>query len=194
MRPRDARPDDLADLGELELEGFPTDRMSRRSMRRLMSTPSARLRVVGPDGAVEGYHLTLFRRGSRIARLYSLVVAPHHRGKGIAETLLADAEDVAARNGARALRLEVREDNTRAIRFYTRLGYRRIGQKPQYYADNGNALRYEKQLHAPESAAEADGAEDRSPPILVAGATQKSMTGPDLPAASTAAPRLAAEG
>ena len=69
MRLRDARPSDLANLGELEVEGFPTDRLSRRNMRRLLSTPSACLRVLGSAGAVEGYHLILFRQGSRIARL-----------------------------------------------------------------------------------------------------------------------------
>src|SRR5260221_8082075 len=136
MRPRDARPSDLANLGELEVEGFPTDRLTPRSMRRLLSTPSASLRVLGPAGAVDGYPLTLFRQGSRIARLYSLVVAPHRRGQGAAEALIADAEAIAARRGARALRLEVREDNARAIRFYARLGYRKIGQRPHYYADN----------------------------------------------------------
>src|ERR1700730_159019 len=115
MSPRDARPSDLAGLGKLEVEGFPTDRLSQRSMRRLLSTPSAQLRVLGPAGAVEGYHLTLFREGSRIARLYSLIVAPHRRGQGAAEALMADSEALASRRGARALRLEVREDNPRAI-------------------------------------------------------------------------------
>ena len=117
MKLRDARPSDLADLARLEVEGFPTDRLSRRSMLRLLSSPSAHLRVLGSDGTVDGYYLTLFRRGSRIARLYSVVVAAHHRGKGTAEALMADAEALAARRGARALRLEVRADNARAIRF-----------------------------------------------------------------------------
>jgi len=180
MRLRDARPGDLADLGGLEVEGFPTDRLSRRSMRRLLSSPTARLRVLGGEGSVEGYHLTLFRRGSRIARLYSLVVAPHHRGKGIAGTLLADAEALAVRQGARALRLEVRKDNARAIRFYTRLGYRKIGERPQYYADKATALRYEKALPVGESAKAADAEEDRSPLDVAVGAAQEVMIGREL--------------
>jgi [ribosomal protein S18]-alanine N-acetyltransferase len=193
MTLRDARPGDLADLAGLEVEGFPTDRLSSRSMRRLLSSPSARLRVLSSDGSsVDGYHLTLFRRGSRIARLYSLVVAPHHRGKGVAQTLLADAEALAARQGARALRLEVRADNARAIRFYTRLGYRRIGARPQYYADKATALRYEKLLPVGESARPADAAEDRSPLDIAAGATQEAMTGIELRAAPDHS--LAAEG
>jgi [ribosomal protein S18]-alanine N-acetyltransferase len=192
MRLRDARLSDLADLGGLEVEGFPTDRLSRRSMRRLLSSTSARLRVLGGDGAVEGYHLTLFKRGSRIARLYSLVVAPHHRGKGIAESLMADAEALAVRQVARALRLEVRADNARAIRFYARLGYRKIGEIPQYYADKATALRYEKALPVGESARAADAAEDRSPLDVAVGATQEAMTGIELRAAPGLSP--AAEG
>jgi ribosomal-protein-alanine N-acetyltransferase len=190
MRVRDARPGDLADLGQLEVEGFPTDRLSRRNMRRLLTVPSARLRVLSDahEGNVEGYHLTLFRRGSRIARLYSLVVAPNQRGKGAAEMLLADAEDLAARRGARALRLEVRHDNARAIRFYARLGYRRIGQLPQYYADMTDALRYEKPLSVGEAASAADGAEDRSPRDRAAVAVQESMTGLALTAPGAARP------
>jgi ribosomal protein S18 acetylase RimI-like enzyme len=193
MRPRDARLSDLADLGELEVDGFPTDRLSRRSMRRLLSTPSACLRVIGPSGAVAGYHLTLFRQGSRIARLYSLVVAREHRGKGTGEALLADAEEQAAHRGARALRLEVREDNARAIRFYVRSGYRKIGERPQYYADKANALRYEKALPVGESAEAIAGEEDRSPETRTAGAFQKSMTAIVLPT-SLRPERRAAEG
>ncbi len=178
MRVRDARPGDLADLGQLEVEAFPTNRLSRRSMRRLLVAPSARLRVLSAreEGGVEGYHLTLFRRGSGVARLYSLVVTPGQRGKGTAELLLADAEALAARRGARALRLEVRRDNTRAIRFYARLGYRKIGEVAQYYADMADALRYEKPLSAAASAEAGDGAEDRSPQGRAAGAFQDAMT------------------
>ena len=44
------------------------------------------------------------------------------------------------------LRLEVREDNARAIRIYEQNGYRRIGREPDYYEDGATALRYEKTL------------------------------------------------
>jgi ribosomal-protein-alanine N-acetyltransferase len=190
MRVRDARPGDLADLGRLEVEAFPTNRLSRRSMRRLLTAPSARLRVLSDraEGGVEGYQLTLFRRGSGVARLYSLVVAPSQRGKGTAELLLADAEALAARRGARVLRLEVRRDNARAIRFYARLGYRKIGEVAQYYADMADALRYEKPLGAAGSAQADDSAEDRSPQDRAAGAFQDAMTSPALTATGAARP------
>ena len=44
------------------------------------------------------------------------------------------------------LRLEVREDNARAIHIYEQNGYRRIGREPDYYEDGATALRYEKTL------------------------------------------------
>lgn len=184
MRPRDAHPGDLASLSELEVEGFQTDRLSQRNMRRLLTTPSARLRVLGALGAVHGYYLTLFRQGSRIARLYSIVVAPDQRGKGTAEALLNDAEDIAARRGAQALRLEVREDNPRAIRFYVRRGYRKIGERPGYYADGANALRFEKALAAGDAAA-STAEEDRSP-RSAAVAADPSLTAARLPAGPNA--------
>ena len=44
------------------------------------------------------------------------------------------------------LRLEVRRNNTTAIRLYEKLGYKQIGLLPDYYEDHMEALRYEKLL------------------------------------------------
>jgi ribosomal protein S18 acetylase RimI-like enzyme len=182
MNLRDAVPRDLGELGELEREAFQTDRLSPRSMRRLMASASAIFRVMASDGAVAGYYVTLLRRGGHTARLYSLLVAPQHRGGDAARMLIADAERRAARRGAVSLHLEVREDNARAIRFYERLGYRRIGYRPQYYADNAAALRYEKQLPVGRTEQPADGIEDRSPTHLAINSDPRSMSGTKLPA------------
>ncbi len=146
MRIRDAREADIAGLLELETAAFTADRLSRRSLRRFVAGGSACLRVAGTAGAVDGYHLLTFRRGSAVARLYSIAVAADKRGAGLASDLLADAERMAARRGCQCLRLEVRADNRSAIRLYERAGYRRIGVYPQYYADKANAVRYEKSL------------------------------------------------
>jgi ribosomal protein S18 acetylase RimI-like enzyme len=120
--------------------------MAPRSIRRLIGRKSARLRVAVGRGELRGYHLVLFRKGSSVARLYSIAVDGTHRGAGIGRRLLADAEGVAAGRRKRALRLEVREDNLSAIRLYQRRGYRLIGRYAGYYADKTDALRYEKPL------------------------------------------------
>ncbi len=178
MNIRDARATDLPGLIELEEGAFATDRLSLRSMRRFLASPRARLRVADGAGAVQGYHLILFRGGSAVARLYSLAVARTHRGAGIGEALLADAEHIAFGRGATALRLEVRTDNARAIHLYSRRRYRRIGTVPQYYADGTDAYRYEKSLAA------GDGDEDRS--RRTAATQPPPMTGRSSPVALTA--------
>lgn len=145
---RDAEDDDLEGLNALEARSFASDRLARRSLRRLMTRKSARLRVAIRRGELHGYHLVLLRKGSRIARLYSIAVDDRHRGAGLGRRLLADAEAVALGSRKNALRLEVREDNLPAIRLYERRGYRQIGRYARYYADKTDALRYEKPLAA----------------------------------------------
>jgi ribosomal protein S18 acetylase RimI-like enzyme len=60
--------------------------------------------------------------------------------------MLGDAERLAASRKKRVLRLEVRADNAPAIRLYESRGYRLIGRYAGYYADDADALRYEKRL------------------------------------------------
>jgi ribosomal protein S18 acetylase RimI-like enzyme len=143
---RDAVAADLAGLNRLETRAFSGDRLSLRSFRRLMASASASLRIAGPTDSVDGYCLLFFRRGSRVARLYSIAVDASARGSGVAAALMDDAERAAARRGCRAMRLEVRPDNEAALRLYRRCGYRPIGMYRQYYADGSDALRLEKPL------------------------------------------------
>ena len=148
---RDAADADLDALGRLEVGSFPTDRMSPRSIRRLLGRPSAVFRVAVAGKVVLGYSLVLFRKGSPVARLYSIAVDGSRRRSGLGRRLLADAERAAAARGGRVLRLEVRADNASAIRLYERQGYRPIGRRDAYYADGEDALRFEKALAGPAS-------------------------------------------
>jgi ribosomal protein S18 acetylase RimI-like enzyme len=143
---RSAMAADIGSLIDIENRSFQTDRLSPESFRRLVASPSAAVTVAIAEGRLAGYSVLLFRAGSKVARLYSLAVEPDFRGLGRA--LLADAERRASARGCRSLRLEVREDNVRAIDLYRRAAYRRFGEKPGYYADGATALRFEKALPA----------------------------------------------
>ena len=150
---RDAGRADLDGLRALEARTFASDRLARRSLRRLIGRPTARLRVATEldgdgDVLIRGYHLVLFRKGSGVARLYSIAVDRRVRGQGLGARLLDDAEAVSASARKHVLRLEVRAQNRAAIALYERRGYRRIGRYPGYYADAADALRYEKPLPA----------------------------------------------
>ena len=57
-------------------------------------------------------------------QLHQIVVAPEALGSGLARMLLAEARDVAPARMA----VEVLRDNARALRFFEREGFRRIGE------------------------------------------------------------------
>jgi len=145
---RDARPEDLPDLLALEAR-FPGDRLSARQFRHHLGNPRARLRVLADGVGVQGYHLLLLRRGSRLARLYSIAVADAARGQGLGRRLLADAETQAQAAGCRGLRLEVRQDNPAANALYLAAGYRRLCALPGYYDDGADGWRYGRDWSQP---------------------------------------------
>ena len=143
---RRGRGSDLAQLVALEQAVFTTDKLSRRSFRHFLGAPHASLIVAEEGGKFAGYVLVLYPPRSRAARLYSIAVAPHSAGRGIGPKLLAAAEAAAKRRGRRTMRLEVHEDNKRAIARYEKSGYRLFGRHHEYYDDRGHALRFEKPL------------------------------------------------
>ena len=61
---------------------FETDRISRRSFRQLIERETAETLVAESDGRVAGYAMVLFRKGSGVARLYSIATAPDFAGQG----------------------------------------------------------------------------------------------------------------
>ena len=83
-----AVPGDLDALVRIENLAFTSDRISRRSFRELLTRPTAAFVVhVSDDGRITGYAMLLLRRGTAMARLYSLAIDPDHAGKGIGALL-----------------------------------------------------------------------------------------------------------
>jgi ribosomal-protein-alanine N-acetyltransferase len=151
FRVRAARGADLDALIELEQRVFATDRLSRASLRRLLASPSAQVIVadvvVAEGGSgLAGAAVVLFRARATVARLYSIAVAPSMSGRGIAGALLRIAERTAVRRKCRCMRLEVHVTNRAAIKCYRKGGYQQFGRHRSYYADGGDALRFEKPI------------------------------------------------
>jgi ribosomal protein S18 acetylase RimI-like enzyme len=145
---RRAQVDDLDALFKLENRAFVTDRLSRRGLQRLLRSPSAEIWVATENNSLAGVAIVLFRSRSLVARLYSIAVAPHAGGRGVASMLLDAAEAAALARGCRTMRLEVHHANHAAISRYRKSGYREFGRRRAYYADGGDALRFEKRLFA----------------------------------------------
>lgn len=135
---------DLDALLAIEAACFSSDRLSRRSFKRWLRRADC-VFLVARDGAeLAGYCLVLLRQGTRLARLYSLALAPAYQGQGLARRLLQQAELDTRATGALYLRLEVASTNSAAIALYRQLGYTQFGLYHDYYEDHGDALRMEK--------------------------------------------------
>lgn len=146
---REALSTDIDALTLIEADRFASDRLSRRSLAALSKSPSASMLVATRGVRPVGYALILTRRGSHSARLYSIAVAAEEAGRGVGSRLLAAAEEAAIERGARRLHLEVRADNSPAITFYERLGYKPAGERPEYYEDGMTALLFARHLPDP---------------------------------------------
>ena len=138
---RTARAADLPILQVLE-SLFPGDRLSLRQLRHHLTNPHAVMRVIETEYTLAGYSLLLTRSGSHAARLYSIAVAPAFRGQGMGKRLLDDLVAQSRARGCDEIRLEVREDNEAAIRLYRDYGFVFREQRPRYYQDGADALRF----------------------------------------------------
>ncbi len=98
-------------------------------MDSLKSGYQAQLLVAGD--AILGYFIAM--KGVDEVHLLNVTVAPEHQRQGWARVLL-DALALWSRGqGAQWLWLEVRRGNERALRVYEQHGYRRVGERKQYY-------------------------------------------------------------
>jgi [ribosomal protein S18]-alanine N-acetyltransferase len=146
LRIRPARRADIDDLLRIEERAFATDRIPRRSFRHFVASSSSMLLVGMRERTLVGYALVLFRAKAAVARLYSIATAPKASRRGVGSALLAAAEGAAIARKRAVLRLEVHERNVVAIRHYRKAGYVMFGRYSNYYADGGDALRFEKRL------------------------------------------------
>lgn len=167
-RIRRASPADEDALYQLEWVSFTSDRFDRRQIRHLLTRANATTWIAQRGNQIQGAAIMLWREGTEVGHLYSIVVHPAHRGRGIGKRLIAVCEREARRRGCGRMALEVREDNRRARRFYERLGYHTVERLPAYYQDGTDGLRMVKPL-APGEAAAPQGrwADEKSAGLLL---------------------------
>ncbi|HDD44323.1 MAG TPA: ribosomal-protein-alanine N-acetyltransferase [Candidatus Desulfofervidus auxilii] len=69
--------------------------------------------------------------------ILNLAVKPELQGKGIGSLLLKRTLEFAEKNEVEWIRLEVRSSNLKAISFYKKFGFKKIGKRKHYYFDTG---------------------------------------------------------
>jgi ribosomal protein S18 acetylase RimI-like enzyme len=137
---------DLDRLVDLERLCFSTDRISRRSWRRLLHSASAEILIVDGEAGPAGCLVLLFHRDRAIARIYSIATDPHERHHGLARSLIHGALARAEARDCALIRLETRADNRPAQRLFLSEGFRPFDRSADYYEDGTTALRFERSL------------------------------------------------
>lgn len=84
------------------------------------------------------------------AEVISLWIAPEARGMGVARAILTHLEDWASGIAAARVALFAMPYNERALRLYDRLGFVRVGSRPDDLAPGGEVVRFEKRLEGGE--------------------------------------------
>ncbi|MHA6288573.1 ribosomal protein S18-alanine N-acetyltransferase [Maricaulis sp. CAU 1757] len=138
-RVRPATSEDLDRIDQIEAASFTADRFPRRNLRRMLLAGRTRFVVADADRGLGGYAALSLRRGSTVARLYSLAIDPASRRQGIGQALLAACRDIARKAGRTCLSLEVRASNKAAISLYQGAGFCLREERKAYYEDGETA-------------------------------------------------------
>jgi len=133
---------------DVHAEIAPSELVELRTKAHFLSLVPADLkktRVIGSVGKPVGMCSV---RGKEVAHLN---VSESARGTGVALSLLQDAEDILRNTGVKAAWLDCAVSNTRAVRFYEKCGWNKVGKMRQdFETKNGTVKletwRFEKEL------------------------------------------------
>lgn len=128
----------LASLSRLHIEYGLRWRWTPARVRSSIKDAETMVLVASVEGDVAGF--AIMRFGDAAAHLHLLAVAPAHRRAGIGKALIQWLEKSCRTAGMRHVRVELREQNDVARRFYADLGYRRVGHIRGYYDGRESAL------------------------------------------------------
>ncbi len=105
----------------------------------LTSSQALSYRSVTSGGQMTGFVIGLVEDDA-LGHVTTLGVAPEHRRRGLAASLMEKMEDAFKKRGVRMVRLEVRSVNTAAVNLYRSLGYVVTQRLPRYYVNGGDGF------------------------------------------------------
>jgi [ribosomal protein S18]-alanine N-acetyltransferase len=131
-------PGDLDRIMEIEKDGFTHPWSAELLRREMMHDWSTILLATDRRGGAEvilGF--VVFWLVHDELHVLNIATALEARRRGVGWALMEEAAARARQAGAILATLEVRRSNQGAIALYRALGYRQVGVRPNYYADEG---------------------------------------------------------
>jgi ribosomal-protein-alanine N-acetyltransferase len=132
LKIRKMRVEDLEKVLEIERKSF-SNPWSRNAFLYEIESDVSYPWVVELDNEIVGYsiHWLIFDE----AHLSNIAVDPAYRRRGIGKFILEKVVESAKKKGAKFLTLEVRISNSKAISLYTKMNFRVVGIRKNYYTN-----------------------------------------------------------
>lgn len=137
LRLRRMTPADLDRVVAIEKDGF-AHPWSRELVERELAHAWSRIVLAvedGPDGQERILGFVIYWVVHDEIHVLNVATAPEARRRGVGRALMDAAADEGRRRGATLVTLEVRRSNAAALALYRALGYRQVGVRPGYYAE-----------------------------------------------------------
>jgi ribosomal-protein-alanine N-acetyltransferase len=134
---RRARAEDVSRIMEIEKEGF-LHPWSRELIERELGHAWSQLLLAceaGPEGEERVLGYIVFWLVHDEVHVLNVATSLEARRRGVGRALMAAAEEAGKARGARVSTLEVRRSNVAALALYRAIGYRQVGIRPNYYAE-----------------------------------------------------------
>ncbi len=121
-------------LYRIEEQCFSEEAFSKRQIAYLLTDYNAIALQAKANSDIAGFIIAQVESDdTEFGHIITLNVAPDYRHKNVAIKLLTEIEGILKSRGIRECRLEVREDNSAAIKLYHKLGYQTVGKLDRYY-------------------------------------------------------------
>lgn len=145
-KPIEIRVATIADLNRiLEIENlcFDNEKFTRKQFLYLIHNAKGSFFVAESNNSIVGYISLLLRANSKNLRIYSIAVHPEARGQQIGQKLIEVCKEFAKAKGLQYVSLEVRTDNTAAIKLYERNDFTITDIIQGYYGNGIDAFKLE---------------------------------------------------
>jgi ribosomal-protein-alanine N-acetyltransferase len=125
----------LDKLCEIEEQCFEQEAFTRQQLAYLIADCNTIGLTAMLNNEIAGFAIARvsIERSITFGHILTIDVAPAHRRKGIAQTILQEIEAILRERDIEECRLEVRENNLAALNLYKKLGYIKIGRLEKYY-------------------------------------------------------------
>ncbi|MCF7805781.1 MAG: ribosomal protein S18-alanine N-acetyltransferase [Candidatus Marinimicrobia bacterium] len=141
---RDMDVSDLSDVLRIEQETFLHPWKKLHFLSSLYRKPMAQCWVAEAEERIVGYLIAWYisRYSGELGEvhIHNIAVVQALQRKGLGAKMLRHAVEYGKRQGISVVGLEVRESNTKALRFYRHFGFDVIGRREKYYGDEDALL------------------------------------------------------